>query len=537
MNQNIRKMTVSKLIECLNAHQVGAELIQGSPNTVFTGITADSRKIQGGELFIAVRGSHTDGHLFIYDAVSKGATVIAVQHDNGHELDVAPWVTVIETGDTQKMLALAASAFYGFPTEKLYLIGVTGTNGKTTTTILIEAILREAGFEAGRIGTIGYCWKEKTFSASLTTPDPIMLQHLFAEMVNDGVTHVVMEVSSHALHQKRIFGYSYDVGVFTNLSHDHLDFHKTMEDYFRAKSLLFLEHLKSNTPDHPKKRRGCAVINIDDPYGRQLLDNLKGKDIEIITYSLHNPSSSIYALSYRCSPDGTFIRVKTSEGEIPIVTKLLGHLNIYNILASIGAGIAAEIDLQKISKGIASVAGVDGRLQKVPIEAPFHVIVDYAHTPDAMDKALSCIREWTSGRVIAVFGCGGDRDPMKRPLMAQVAAKHSDVVIITSDNPRTENPEKIIEDILKGIPADWSQNILNENPQGKPSLKDRKILYVISDRREAIKTSLQIAKPGDVIFIGGKGHETYQIIGLEKFPFDDRCVVRECYDTICKTSQ
>ncbi|MCX7822813.1 MAG: UDP-N-acetylmuramoyl-L-alanyl-D-glutamate--2,6-diaminopimelate ligase [Syntrophobacterales bacterium] len=528
MGESIRKLTVSYLIDCLNRYGVRAELAEGSPETVITGITTDSRTVERGEIFVAIRGTHRDGHLFIPDAIKRGASAIIRQYNN-YELDLKgnQNVAILNVSDSQKAVALAAAALYEFPTERLHLIGVTGTNGKTTTTVLIEAIYRQAGFEIGRVGTIGYHWKGKAISAPLTTPDPIMLQQLFAEMANDGVTHVVMEVSSHALYQKRVFGCSYDIAVFTNLSHDHLDFHETMEDYFQAKSLLFLEHLA--------KSRGCAVINIDDPYGIKLTSILRGEPIEIITYGIQNNSSLIRPLSYCCDPNKTLVAVKTPMGEMSIKTKLLGRLNVYNILAAIGVGVSAGITLRDISEGIASVEGVDGRLQKVSIDAPFYVIVDYAHTPDAMEKALSCIREWASNRIIALFGCGGDRDRTKRPLMAHVATKYADIIIITSDNPRTEDPLKIIEDILKGIPDDW---ILIEVPEGnsKQVISPSQHFYVIPDRREAIKTSLKIAKPGDVIFIGGKGHETYQIIGQEKLPFDDRCVVRECYDEICRMS-
>lgn len=532
MTEKTRRVTVSYLIESLNLHGVRARLAKGNPETVISAITTDSRTAKKGELFIAVKGVNTDGHLFVKDALSKGVEVVLVEESKRYDLPAEPGATVITVSDTHKALALAASAFYGFPTEKLHLIGVTGTNGKTTTTILIESIYRHAGFEVGRIGTIGYCWKDKVISAPLTTPDPVMLQRLFADMVDDGISHVVMEVSSHALYQKRIFGCYYDVAVFTNLSHDHLDFHRTMEDYFQAKSILFLDHLS--------KKNGWAIINVDDPYGVRLTDMLRGNIKNIFTYGIQNDSSSISPANYRCTCDGTSIEVNTPAGKVSIKTRLLGCLNVYNILAAIGAGIACGISLKDISNGISSIEGVDGRLQKVHIDAPFHVIVDYAHTPDAMQKALSCIREWASGRIIAVFGCGGDRDRAKRPLMAQVAAEYADVVIITSDNPRTEEPQKIIEDILKGMPSDWLKVDVCSNPHetSNPSsphsgsfLQDRRVFYVIVDRREAIKTSLQIAKPGDVIFIGGKGHETYQIIGQKKFPFDDRDVVRELFRT------
>lgn len=533
------QMTISDLLECLDTFGISAKLVKGSPKTVITGVTIDSRTAQKGDLFIAIKGTHTDGHSFIPDAIKKGAVAVMVENPKMDALETASVTTpgenpvVIAVDDTHKAAAFAASAFYGFPTEKLHLTGVTGTNGKTSTTILIEAIYRQAGFEVGRIGTIGYCWKENFIQAPLTTPDPIMLQRLFSQMVSDGVNRVVMEVSSHALAQKRIFGCFYDIAVFTNLSHDHLDFHETMEDYFEAKSLLFLEHLGRRRHAAMPAAAGHAVINIDDPYGARLVGMLEGKDVEVLTYGISSPAHCgiaplIYPVHIQGCADSTSLVVKTPIGEVSIRSNLIGRLNIYNILAAVGAGIASGIDLEIIARGIASVKAVDGRLQKVSVDAPFHVIVDYAHTPDAMEKALSCVRELAKGRVITVFGCGGDRDRTKRPLMAKVAADFSDVVIITSDNPRTEDPQKIIDDILAGMPSDWVRDDLK---------LPKKVFSVIIDRRAAIKRAIQIAQPGDVVFIGGKGHETYQIIGREKIPFDDRCVVKECYDELKETCE
>ena len=527
-------MTVSDLLECFSAVGISAKLVKGSPNTVITGLTLDSRTAQKGDLFIAIKGTHTDGHSFIPDAIKNGAVAVMVENSRMDSIESNAVITsgenptIIAVDDTHKASAFVASAFYDFPTEKLHLTGVTGTNGKTTTTILIEAIYRQAGFEVGRIGTIGYCWKEKFIQAPLTTPDPIRLQRLFSQMVSDGIKRVVMEVSSHALAQKRIFGCFYDVAVFTNLSHDHLDFHETMEDYFKAKSFLFLEHLGRRPNPVLSTSSGYAVINIDDPYGVRLVGMLEGKNAKVLTYGICNPALGgtaplIYPVQIQGCADGTLLIIKTPVGEVSINSKLIGRLNIYNMLAAVGAGIASGIDLEVIAKGIASVKEVDGRLQKVPIDAPFHVVVDYAHTPDAMEKALSCLRELAKGRVITVFGCGGDRDRTKRPLMARVAANFSDVVIITSDNPRTEDPQKIIDDIITGMPSDWIRDDLK---------LPKKVFSVIIDRRTAIKKAIQIAQPGDIVFIGGKGHETYQIIGREKIPFDDRCVVKECHDEL-----
>lgn len=523
-------MRLLDLMDSLKRFSIEIELLVGNSEVVITGITTDSRLAKKGDLFIAIKGANTDGHLFIRDALEKGAHAVIVQADRvlGSALLVSD-ATVLAVPDTHKALAVISAAFYGFPTEKLHLIGVTGTNGKTSTTILIESIYKQAGFEVGRVGTIGYCWKDTLIPAPLTTPDPIMLQRLFAQMLDDGVTHVIMEVSSHALWQKRIFGCFYDVAVFTNLSHDHLDYHETMEAYFQAKSLLFLEHLGSN---QPLQAQGKAVINIDDPYGKRLLEMLQRRKIEILTYGILDNSALITPLFYSCSADGISMAVKTPIGKVFVESKLLGRLNIYNMLAAIGAAVASGISSENIARGITLVKGVDGRLEKVSLNAPFHVVVDYAHTPDAMEKALSCVREWAPRRVITVFGCGGDRDRTKRPRMAEVAAKHSDVVIITSDNPRTEDPQKIIEDILAGMPSYWVR--LNSDEKSQPEQLSSRFYHVIADRRDAIRKALQIAQAGDVIFIGGKGHETYQIIGRNRLPFDDRCVAKECYEEICR---
>ncbi len=505
-------MKVEGVLKALSEFSIPYEIISPGDITGVSGISCNSKTIKEGELFVALKGTTNDGHKYIEEAIKGGAKGVVVEH-----LEFLPKlpkdILVILVPDTHKALSVITSAFYGFPTKKLHLIGITGTNGKTSTTILIESIEKEGGLKVGRLGTINYSWDGHSEPAPLTTPDPLLLQKIFHEMVSGGVTHVVMEVSSHALEQKRVFGCFYDVAVFTNLSHDHLDFHMNMENYFKAKSLLFLEHLN-----------GVAVINVDDPYGNRLLNFLKSKNIEIISYGVENPSAKVKALSFECSSKGLKVSIETPAGVININSALLGKLNVYNILASVATAFSQGMDVQTIKRGIEKVQDIPGRMEKVAIDAPFEVIVDYAHTPDALEKTLSSIKGWLEGRLVVVFGCGGDRDKSKRPVMAETSARYADVIIITSDNPRTEDPEKIIEDILEGMPKSWKRV---SNPEDLISSK--RVFSVIVNRRSAIELALKIARPGDVVFLAGKGHENYQIIGHKKFFFDDRLVAKEVW--------
>ncbi|SFN00320.1 UDP-N-acetylmuramoyl-L-alanyl-D-glutamate--2,6-diaminopimelate ligase [Thermodesulforhabdus norvegica] len=527
-----KNRALRELLSLLNpVHVLGDTSISpGSPCT-------DSRKLRQGDIFVALKGSRTDGHKFIGEAVRKGASVIVYDNEKalkeqlamfeGTAKDALPVLVRVE--DTAKILPLLTAAYYQHPSSSLKLIGITGTNGKTTTSILIQSILSEAGFSVGRIGTLGYCWGSNHIEAHLTTPDPCALHGILQQMYKDGVNIAVMEVSSHALHQHRVAGCLYDVAVFTNLSQDHLDYHRTMEEYFRSKLRLFTEYLKAN---------GIAVVNIDDQWGRKILEHLesKGRNEKIVTYGIESYDAEISAEDVCYSPDGLEFRIKSSlstdhdEINYKVSSGLLGKLNVYNILSAVAATLAFNVPLESVLKGIEKVRSVDGRLQRIATPNGFSVIVDYAHTPDAMEKALSCVREWTKGRLIVVFGCGGDRDRTKRPLMAQVASKFADLIVITSDNPRTEAPERIIEDIIAGMPVTWQKFSADESHFSAPKSKS----YTIEvDRRQAIHIAINVARPGDTVFIGGKGHETYQIIGQEKIPFDDRLVVKEYLDRCC----
>ncbi|MGV8073918.1 MAG: UDP-N-acetylmuramoyl-L-alanyl-D-glutamate--2,6-diaminopimelate ligase [Syntrophobacteraceae bacterium] len=481
--------------------------ISGDPKTSVRRLAYDSRRIEAGDLFIAIQGTRLDGRKFILDATRRGANVIVSEGtpENGMQ------ATFVRVPDARKALARLSMNYFGHPSRDLQIIGITGTNGKTTTSLLLEAILKNYGLTVGVLGTLAYRWGEKHKTASMTTPESFDLQELFYEMRKDRVSHLVMEVSSHALALGRVEGCQFGAAVFTNLSQDHLDFHSTMENYFSAKAVLFKNYLSS------VENVSVAVINQDDPYGRRLMGETRQ---DVWSYSLNDKDARVWVRKAQLNASGILAELATPVGDLEIRSPLLGRLNLYNLLAAATTALALEIPKENISRGLESVSFVDGRLQRIPIppELGFEVVVDYAHTPDAMEKSLSCLREMTRGRLLAVFGCGGDRDRAKRPLMGEAAASLADLVIVTSDNPRSEAPEKIIEDIEPGLKAKGLSAIepdAGQPPQGKG-------YTVISDRKRAISQALSWACPGDIVFIGGKGHETYQIIADKVLPFDDR---------------
>jgi UDP-N-acetylmuramoyl-L-alanyl-D-glutamate--2,6-diaminopimelate ligase len=494
---------------------LGVDVLEMTGDTALSvrGVACDSRKVSAGEMFVAIRGTKQDGGRFVDDAVNRGAVVI-VSEDAGSSVRGCVWVRV---SNARKALALIAANHYGHPSSRLNLIGITGTNGKTTTSLLIESILRHEGYSVGVLGTLAYRWMDQTRKAPMTTPESLDLQQLFHEMLQAGVSHVVMEVSSHALALGRVDGCAFGAALFTNLSQDHLDFHQDMESYFRAKSILFHDLL--GAPAEP----GVAIINRDDPYGFRLIEETA---VEVWSYSVQRRDARVWVKTSELAPTGILAVLYTSDGELTIRSPLMGRLNLYNLVSAATTALALGVSKKAIVEGLAAVSQVDGRLQRVPLPADvgFEIVVDYAHTPDAMMKTLSCLREMTRNRLIVVFGCGGDRDRGKRPLMGEIAAKLGDLIVVTSDNPRTEEPERIIDEIVMGM---RSSKLLYVDPSRDSHQK--RGYTVVANRREAIRKALAWAQPGDLVFIGGKGHETYQIIGSQVLPFDDREVVREFF--------
>jgi UDP-N-acetylmuramoyl-L-alanyl-D-glutamate--2,6-diaminopimelate ligase len=416
---------------------------------------------------------------------------------------------VVRVPKARLALAHISAAFYDHPSRELTLVGITGTNGKTSTTYLLEAILGAAGCRVGVVGTVNYRVGESTWPAPVTTPESLDLQRLLREMRTRDVTHVCLEVSSHALDLNRVDGAVFAAGVFTNLSQDHLDYHRDLEEYFAAKSRLFLEILANGRP----ARGGLAVLNLDDPWGLRLKDAVQAP---ALTYGCH-PESRVRPLSHRFRQDGLQARLTTPAGEVEIASRLVGPFNLANILAAAATALALGIDPDIVARGIAALPGVPGRLERFGPPAGPGVFVDYAHTPAAVTQALAALETLNFSRMITVFGCGGDRDRTKRPLMGRAAAAKSQLVIITSDNPRTEDPLVIIREIVPGVEAG-----------GRPRLTPARArrgeagYLVVPDRREAIRLAVALAHPGEAVLVAGKGHENYQIWGTERRHFDDR---------------
>ncbi|EIT84990.1 UDP-N-acetylmuramoylalanyl-D-glutamate--2,6-diaminopimelate ligase [Fictibacillus macauensis ZFHKF-1] len=455
-----------------------------------TSIEMDSRAATPGSLFICIEGFTVDGHHYAAQAVENGASAILAQKPLPHIVNVP----VIQVRDTKRAMAVLANAFYGYPTEKLHLIGVTGTNGKTTTSHLIQQVFADAEKKVGMIGTIGVMINGVHHKVNNTTPESLFLQKAFHEMTEEGVEAAVMEVSSHALDMGRVRGCDYDVAVFTNLTQDHLDYHGDMMTYMRAKGLLFSQ--LGNTYGSAKPK--VAVLNGDDSASEHFA---KMTAAQIITYGI-DTDCDVTAKNIKITGRGTTFTLVTPFEEREVSLKLVGKFSVYNVLAAISASLVSGIGIDSVIETMESVKGVDGRFETVDAGQEFTVIVDYAHTPDSLENALLTVKEFAEGNIICIAGCGGDRDRTKRPLMAQIASEHSDVAIFTSDNPRTEDPQAILDEMKAGT--------ANDN------------VVVIPDRREAIEYAVSQATPLDIILIAGKGHETYQIIGKDVFDFDDR---------------
>ena len=478
-------MRLGELLEKMDTVEVAA-----NPDLEIHGVSFDSRSLNAGELFVAVRGAEHDGHKYVGEAVEKGAVCLICEE--------APEVEVqyVITKDSRKALAIVSAAWFGYPAEKIKIVGVTGTNGKTTVTSLVKQVVEKcSGKKAGLIGTNGHMIGAKELEGERTTPESYKVQELLAMMVEEGCQYAIMEISSHALFLSRVFGIEFEVGIYTNLSPEHLDFHHTMDEYARAKSMLF---------------QNCrnAAINIDDEYAPMMIDKTK---CPILTYAVKNGNADLVAKNIKLYSDKVDFSVLTIGCLNRVELAIPGMFTVYNSLAVISATLLLGFDLERIVAFLQTCKGVKGRAEVVPLGQDYTVLIDYAHTPDALENIITASRGFSQGRVVTLFGCGGDRDKTKRAIMGEIAVKHSDFVIVTSDNPRTESPGEIINQILAGMTN-------TQTPY-----------QVIENRREAIYWALDNAKPGDVLILAGKGHETYQIFGKDKIHFDEREVIAEYY--------
>jgi UDP-N-acetylmuramoyl-L-alanyl-D-glutamate--2,6-diaminopimelate ligase len=476
--------------------------MRGRRDIEVKGLTNDSRAVQEGYLFVAVRGHVQDGHRYVASAVKGGARVLVVEQAEKGLRDI----TVVRVPDTRLALPELAARFYGHPATGMRLIGITGTNGKTTTSYLLESIWREAGIRAGLIGTISYRFGGNSFEAPLTTPDSPELMRIIREMRDEGITDIIMEVSSHSLDQTRTMGFHWSRALFTNLSRDHLDYHATMEEYFQAKSRLF-----ASLGGNQRKEGAQAIINMDDPKGRILE---KMTTAPVVSYGL-GVDCMVRAEDRKLALDGVRFTLVTPVGRIPITSSLLGLINVYNILGAAATAYSLDLGLEVIARGIQGLSFVPGRLQPVQNRRGLSVFVDYAHSPDALEKALQTLKPFARGRLITVFGCGGDRDKGKRPEMGKLAGRLSDLVIVTSDNPRNENPAQIASEIEQGV-KEAGLGRIEQSPSGI-----ERGYRIVLDRRKAIRDAIDTGTDKDIILIAGKGHERYQIIGSRRLPFDD----------------
>ena len=497
-----------KLEELLR--DVEVEDVEGPLDLEIAEVRDDSRAITAGDLFAALPGAtsaSSDGHAFLAEAQGRGAVAALVER----KLDAGEFAgTRIRVASTTKALAHVASRRYGDPSRALKMIAVTGTNGKTTTTFLVEAILVAAGHRPGVIGTVNYRYAGKTMDAPFTTPTALQLHRILAEMKAAGCTHVILEASSHALALDRLEGIEFRVGAFTNLTQDHLDFHPSMEDYFRAKSLLMRSLRHSD---------GVGVIFLDGPYGQRMANAVVG---ERMLVSLVREGADIVPQRSSCTIDGITAELASPMGPIRVRSRLLGEYNLANITVAAGIAVSIGIAVDPIERGLAELPGVPGRVERVATELGFAVVVDYAHTHDALENVIAALRPLTAGRLFCVFGCGGDRDRTKRPRMGRSVARDADLAFVTSDNPRTEEPRSIVEMILAGVVEIGSPELARED-----LATAKRGFFVEVDRRAAIELAIAAAQQGDVLLIAGKGHEDYQIVGKTKHPFDDRKVAAE----------
>lgn len=484
-------MRIEELIKSLDTVKVYSNL----KSFEVSGISCNSKQVSDNFIFVAIKGAREDGNSYIDEAISRGVKAVLLGNLGTRRTQSNPDnVSFIVVKDTRKALAKLAAQFYGHPSSKIKVIGITGTNGKTTISYLLEALLKRAGFSPSVIGTINYRFKNRIIPSKNTTPGPVELESMLADMLKEGASHTIMEVSSHALDQDRTGAINFHSAIFTNLTQDHLDYHKTLENYFDAKARLF----KNISPD------SFAVINNDDRYARRIKKITKAR---ILTYGIEN-KAEVSAKKIKFDSLDTEFLLVSPQGEINLTSRLVGRHNVYNILAAAAWALQEDIDISIIKSAIAGFSLIPGRLERIDFDGDFKVFVDYAHTEDALSNIIKTLRCLTKKKLIILFGCGGERDKTKRPRMGRVVSELADYAIITNDNPRSEDPQEIIDNIKQGI--------------------RRKNYCVIPQRSEAIKKSLSLARAGDIVLIAGKGHEDYQIIKDKVIPFNDREVVREC---------
>lgn len=491
-------MTVAQLVAALNG-QVAIIDQRGALDRSVTSVTDDSRAVASGSLFVAVKGERVDGHRFVAQAIQAGAVAIVAQES----VEVVS-LPLVKVADSRKALGLIGSRFYGDPSARLSMIGVTGTNGKTTTTYLCKALLEGIGRHVGLIGTVAYQIGAETIPASHTTPGALELQGLLMKMTQVQLDSVVMEVSSHALAMDRTAGCEYDAAVFTNLTQDHLDYHRTMEEYFQAKLRLF------TGLGIGKKTGQRAIVNMDDPRGAQIRNACR---VPVWGFAVKG-QADIKAEKVRLSMNGSTFSAATPSGTFTVESRLVGEHNVYNLLGAIGVALHVGATCDQVREAVERVTNVPGRFERVSAGQDFTVVVDYAHTEDALVRLLTAAQALRTHRIITLFGCGGDRDRGKRPKMGRAAVEYSDVVVLTSDNPRTEDPMAILQEVEVGV---------REGLQRRSHVE----YHLVPDRRDAIGMAMRLARSGDIVLIAGKGHEDYQIIGTKKIHFDDREVARE----------
>jgi len=531
-----------RLKELLGAGEV--DEAGGDMDQAITGLSYDSRRVKKGHIFFAVPGERLDGHEFAAQALEQGAAAVVMER----RVSLPQGATWIRVRNVRRTMGMWSALFFASPSRRMVLVGITGTNGKTTVSYLLESIFSAAGMAPGVIGTINYRYQGRILAAPHTTPESVDLQALLAEMVEADVKSVAMEVSSHALEMERVRGIEFDAALFTNLTRDHLDFHMDMERYFSAKSRLFTDYLGASA-----KQNKFAVIHGGDPRGRELLDKVRELGFEVMSYG-RGREWDVHPLEFEGDLDGLRGKIRVKDQVVDFSSRLIGPANLENILGAVGVGFALGLPKSAISEGIARLESVPGRLEKIQSKLGISVLVDYAHTPDALERVIGAMRPLARGQLIVLFGCGGDRDRGKRSLMGEIAGRLSDLVVLTSDNPRTEEPLAILEEIEGGVRktgikkfqiSDFRSQIENRStafgseaqarreahdrsPKSQiQNLKLERGYCVEPDRRTAIRLALRLARSGDLVLIAGKGHEDYQILGPKRIHFDDREVARE----------